>query len=152
MLSRLSDVHALLAATDSWVFCYSEEQSKYYLVCVLVWYIAIDLLSKKCIVLNFVAKWQVMCIFKAMHADPHQQQSPLNREEFFNFNDIQSLKWKQVPKQHVARNLSWRFYLISIWNLAIILSVDNIIFVSYINVTPGQFATILQAAMSSISP
>ena len=43
-----------------------------------------------------VAKWQVMCIFKALCKDPQQQQQYLSREEFFNLHDVRGLKWKQV--------------------------------------------------------
>ena len=46
--------------------------------------------------LKSAAKWQVMCIFKALHKDPKQQHQELSREDFYSFYEVQDLKWKQV--------------------------------------------------------
>ena len=39
-----------------------------------------------------------MCMFKALHKDPALigQHKPLNREEFYNFYEVQDMSWKQV--------------------------------------------------------
>ena len=47
---------------------------------------------------NSAAEWQVMCIFKALHKDPHQQHQDLSLNEFYSFYEVRDLKWKQVSE------------------------------------------------------
>ena len=42
------------------------------------------------------AEWQVMCVFKALHADPSNQHSELSEAEFSDFYEVQNLKWREV--------------------------------------------------------
>ena len=39
-----------------------------------------------------------MCMFKALHKDTTHigQHKPLSREEFFNFYEVQDMRWKEV--------------------------------------------------------
>ena len=45
-----------------------------------------------------LAEWQIMCVFKALHKNPQQQQqhSELSLTEFYNFYEVQNFKWREV--------------------------------------------------------
>ena len=42
------------------------------------------------------AEWQVMCVFKALHVNPNDQHSELREAEFYDFYEVQNLKWREV--------------------------------------------------------
>ena len=44
----------------------------------------------------FTAEWQVMCVFKAMHTNPSEQHAALSEKEFYDFYEVQNLKWREV--------------------------------------------------------
>ena len=44
----------------------------------------------------FTAEWQVMCVFKAMHINPSEQHTELSEQEFYDFYEVQNLKWREV--------------------------------------------------------
>ena len=37
-----------------------------------------------------------MCVFKALHVDPTLQHKELSQEEFYDFYEVQNLKWREV--------------------------------------------------------
>ena len=58
------------------------------------------------------AEWQVMCVFKALHANPNDTHSELSDKEFYDFYEVQNLKWRQVsnhepPKLPQGRGEAW---------------------------------------------
>ena len=44
----------------------------------------------------YLAEWQVMCVFKALLVNPREDHTHLSREEFYDFYEIQNLKWREV--------------------------------------------------------
>lgn len=44
------------------------------------------------------ADFEVMCMFKALHKDATHvgQHQPLSSEEFYNFYEVQDMRWKEV--------------------------------------------------------
>ena len=44
------------------------------------------------------ADFEVMCMFKALHKDTTYigQHQPISREEFYNFYEVQDMRWKEV--------------------------------------------------------
>jgi two pore calcium channel protein 1 len=44
-------------------------------------------------------EWQVMCVFKALHVNPSNQIAELSEAEFFDFYEIQNLKWREVTAE-----------------------------------------------------
>lgn len=38
-----------------------------------------------------------MCVFKALHEN-HHDNTPLSKEEFYNFHEVQNYKWREVRK------------------------------------------------------
>ena len=45
------------------------------------------------------AEWQVMCVFKALHVNSNDRHSELKEAEFYNFYEVQNLKWREVSEQ-----------------------------------------------------
>ena len=37
-----------------------------------------------------------MCVFKALHKNHHEDHTPLRKEEFYSFYEVQNLKWREV--------------------------------------------------------
>jgi two pore calcium channel protein 1 len=44
-------------------------------------------------------EWQVMCVFKALHVNPNDQHSELQEAEFYDFYEVQNLKWREVTEE-----------------------------------------------------
>ena len=44
----------------------------------------------------YTAEWQVMCVFKALHVNPNDTHSELREKEFYDFYEVQNLKWRKV--------------------------------------------------------
>ena len=40
-----------------------------------------------------------MCVFKALHKNHHEDHTPLKKEEFYSFYEVQNLKWREVYKR-----------------------------------------------------
>ena len=45
-----------------------------------------------------------MCVFKAMHTKSNKQHTELSEEGFYDFYEVQNLKWREVHV-HVLRPL-----------------------------------------------
>jgi hypothetical protein len=41
-----------------------------------------------------------MCVFKALHVNPNDQHSELQEAEFYDFYEVQNLKWREVKVNH----------------------------------------------------
>ena len=37
-----------------------------------------------------------MCVFKALHMNPSEQHTELSETEFYDFYEVQNLKWREV--------------------------------------------------------
>ena len=37
-----------------------------------------------------------MCVFKALHVNPNDQHLKLRQDEFYDFYEVQNLKWREV--------------------------------------------------------
>ena len=61
-------------------------------------FISISDNSVKCYFVHtlLTAEWQVMCVFKALHVNPNDQHSELRDTEFYDFYEVQNLKWREV--------------------------------------------------------
>ena len=40
-----------------------------------------------------------MCEFKALHLNPSEQHAELSEREFFDFYEVQNLKWREVRRE-----------------------------------------------------
>ena len=51
-----------------------------------------------------LALWQVMCVFKALHKNHHEDHTPLSEQEFYSFYEFQNLKWREVREDKGDRD------------------------------------------------
>ena len=45
-----------------------------------------------------------MCVFKALHKNCHEDHTPLRKEEFYSFYEVQNLKWREVRENKADRD------------------------------------------------
>ena len=61
----------------------------------------------------FTAEWQVMCVFKALHIVRSEQCTELSEKEFYDFYEVQNLKWREVCAVYVLMNEKYDKYCVS---------------------------------------
>ena len=52
-----------------------------------------------------------MCVFKALHENPNDQHSELRETEFYDFYEVQNLKWREVSGHHHLLLIPYSAYI-----------------------------------------